>query len=104
MLGAHDQRRSSWDSRAATEHDPLGIACGHRGIPSAPADEIRELIATMASQNPLWGTERIRGELLKARHRGQISLDPLLVFSRSRPEKRPDAPYASVLEAGEEIV
>jgi hypothetical protein len=27
--------------------------------------EIRELIATMASQNPLWGTERIRGELLK---------------------------------------
>ena len=27
--------------------------------------EIRELIATMASANPLWGTERIRGELLK---------------------------------------
>jgi putative transposase len=27
--------------------------------------EIRELIATMASENPLWGTERIRGELLK---------------------------------------
>jgi transposase InsO family protein len=27
--------------------------------------EIGELIATMASQNPLWGTERIRGELLK---------------------------------------
>jgi len=26
--------------------------------------EIRELIATMASENPLWGTERIRGELL----------------------------------------
>jgi hypothetical protein len=27
--------------------------------------EIRDLITTMASQNPLWGTERIRGELLK---------------------------------------
>jgi transposase InsO family protein len=27
--------------------------------------EIRELIAAMARQNPLWGTERIRGELLK---------------------------------------
>jgi hypothetical protein len=26
--------------------------------------EIRDLIATMASQNPLWGTERIRVELL----------------------------------------
>ena len=27
--------------------------------------ELRELIATMASENPLWGIERIRGELLK---------------------------------------
>ena len=27
--------------------------------------EIRELMATMASENSLWGTERIRGELLK---------------------------------------
>src|SRR5207253_1005646 len=27
--------------------------------------EIRELIATMSRENPLWGTERIRGELLK---------------------------------------
>ena len=27
--------------------------------------EVRELIATMAQENPLWGTERIRGELLK---------------------------------------
>jgi putative transposase len=27
--------------------------------------DIRELIATMANENPLWGTERIRGELLK---------------------------------------
>ena len=27
--------------------------------------EVRELIATMAGENPLWGTQRIRGELLK---------------------------------------
>ena len=27
--------------------------------------EVRELIATMSRENPLWGTERIRGELLK---------------------------------------
>jgi transposase InsO family protein len=29
--------------------------------------EIRELIARMSRENPLWGTERIRGELLKLR-------------------------------------
>src|SRR3712207_1301900 len=27
--------------------------------------EVRELIATMARENPRWGTERLRGELLK---------------------------------------
>src|SRR5207247_1202557 len=34
------------------------------GLPRLGA-EVRELIATMARENPLWGTERIRGELLK---------------------------------------
>jgi hypothetical protein len=29
------------------------------------SQEVRELIAAMARDNPLWGTERIRGELLK---------------------------------------
>ena len=36
----------------------------HKGRPPL-SPEIRELIATIASENPLWGTERIRGELLK---------------------------------------
>jgi Integrase core domain len=36
----------------------------HLGRPRL-SPEIRELIATMASENPLWATERIRGELLK---------------------------------------
>jgi len=34
------------------------------GRPHLPA-EVRELIATMSRENVLWGTERIRGELLK---------------------------------------
>ena len=29
------------------------------------SSEVRKLIATMASENPIWGIERIRGELLK---------------------------------------
>ena len=36
----------------------------HLGRPRL-TPEIRELIANMASANPLWGTERIRGQLLK---------------------------------------
>src|ERR1700682_3803718 len=35
----------------------------HQGRPRLRS-EIRELIATMASQNRVWGTERIRGGLL----------------------------------------
>jgi hypothetical protein len=33
--------------------------------------EVRELIATMARDNPSWGAERIRGETPEARHRGE---------------------------------
>src|SRR5229473_4633320 len=42
----------SWRSRSRLGRPRLSV-------------EVRELIATMAQENPLWGTERIRGELLK---------------------------------------
>jgi putative transposase len=38
------------------------------GRPELPA-EGRELVLTLARENPLWGYERIRGELLKLGHR-----------------------------------
>jgi hypothetical protein len=37
--------------------------------------EVTELIARISKENPLWGSERMRGELLK-RHRRQQSLHP----------------------------
>jgi transposase InsO family protein len=39
-------------------------SAGHPGRPRL-ATEVRELIATIARDNPRWGSERIRGELLK---------------------------------------
>ena len=44
---------------------PKWYLSGHRLGRPRLSPEVRELIATMANENPLWGTERIRGELLK---------------------------------------
>ena len=50
------------------------------------SQEIRELIATMAIENPLWGTERIRGELLKL---GVVVSSRSIRRYRRRRESRP---------------
>jgi putative transposase len=57
--------RLFWQWRS---HHPLGR-------PRLTA-ELRSLIATMARENPHWGTERIRGELLKLWHRRECPLHP----------------------------
>ncbi len=48
--------------------------------------EVRELITTMADQNPLWGTERIRGELSKL---GFVVSARSIRRYRRRPRTRP---------------
>ena len=52
--------------------------------------EVRVLIATMAGQNPHCGTERIRGELLKAWHLRQRTLHPPLPTPRTCPTAQPE--------------
>ena len=45
--------------------DPEVVAAYVLARFAEPDSEVRELIATMARDNPRWGSERIRGELLK---------------------------------------
>ena len=61
----------------------------HLGRPRL-SPEIRELIATMASHNPLWGAERIRGRAPQARYRRQLPLDPPLSSTSSLPPTQPE--------------
>jgi transposase InsO family protein len=58
------------------------------GRPHLPA-EVRELIATMSRENVLWGTERIRGELLKL---GIVVSNRSIRRYRWRPPGRPSSP------------
>ena len=58
-----DQKPSSAGTAKAGDSTGAGAQAATRVAPDCP--EIRALIATIASANPLWGTERIRGELLK---------------------------------------
>jgi putative transposase len=55
-----------------------------RGRPPIP-EEIRELILTMAKDNPRWGERRIQGELLKLGHRVSNSTIRLLLRRRGVP-------------------
>jgi putative transposase len=53
------------------------------------AAECLELVLTLASENPLWGYERIRGELLKLGHRvSSTSIRNLLRRHRIPPAPR----------------
>src|SRR5262249_47274569 len=57
------------------------------GRPPLPA-ECRELVLRLARENPLWGYERIRGELLKLGHR----VSPTSIRNLPRPHRIPPAP------------
>ena len=57
--------------------------------------EIRELIATMANENPLWGTERIRGELLKLGI--VVSSRSTRRYRRRRPSRPPSKSWRTFL-------
>ena len=58
------------------------------GRPKLPA-EYRELVLRLARENPLWGYERIRGELLKLGHRvSSTSIRNLLRRQRVAPARR----------------
>ena len=58
------QRRSSAGTGRAGSSSGAGSPARGSGGPRLSA-EVRELIAAMARDNPRWGSERIRGELLK---------------------------------------
>ena len=57
--------------------------------------EVRELIATMANENPLWGTERIRGELLKLRI--VVSSRSIRRYRRTRSSRPPSQSWRTFL-------
>ena len=63
------------------------IRHGQRGRPSVPKD-IRQLIRTMSRENPLWGSPRIHGELLKLGiDVGQTSVGKYMVRLRKPPSQ-----------------
>jgi transposase InsO family protein len=56
--------------------------------------EVRDLIATIARDNPLWGTERIRGELLKL---GLVVSNRSIRRYRRRPPRPPGQTWCTFL-------
>jgi transposase InsO family protein len=57
--------------------------------------EVRSLIARMARENPLWGTERIRGELLKLGL--VVSARSIRRYRRARPARPPSQAWRTFL-------
>jgi transposase InsO family protein len=53
-----------WQRKRFKEHWRTLSCCGKPGRPPAP-EEVKELIRTMSSMNPTWGSPRIMGELAK---------------------------------------
>ncbi len=86
------QRRSSGgtgrrgDSSGGGRRAPLGR-------PRLSA-EVRELIATMARDNPLWGSERVRGELRKL---GIVVSNRSIRRYRGRPPRPPSQTWRTFL-------
>jgi putative transposase len=63
------------------------IRRGRPGRPSVPK-QVRELIRTMSRENPLWGTPRIHGELLKLGIEiGETSVSKYRMRSRKPPSQ-----------------
>ena len=68
---------------------------GRRGRPRLSA-EVRELIATIARDNPAWGSERIRGELLKLGI--TVSKRSVQQYRRRGPARPPSQTWRTFLE------
>jgi hypothetical protein len=71
-------------------------ALASRGVPGAPAAETVALIRGMVDDNPLWGAERFRGELLKLDIR--VARSTIQRYLRqARPPRRSGQPWAAFL-------
>jgi putative transposase len=68
---------------------------GHRLGRPRLSPETRELIATMANENPLWGTDRICGELLKLGI--VVSSRSIRRYRRRRPSRPPSQSWRTFL-------
>src|SRR5215472_10176834 len=76
-----------WHRALVRRRGPLSAAAGGPGRLPLPA-ECRELVLRLARENPLWGYERIRGELLKLGHRvSATSIRNLLRRTASLPRR-----------------
>jgi hypothetical protein len=98
LCGVWSERRSAlvivkpetviaWHRRGFRLFWTWKIRHGQAGWPAVPK-EIRDLIRKMSRENPLWGTPRIHGELLKLGiDIGQTSVGKYMVRHRKPPSQ-----------------